>query len=102
VRVIERQLQLINDIRSQINPLALNATIEARAGDAGRGFAVVANEVKSPAGQTTKAAGEIGWRIATTQAATLGPVEAHDKSTVGQRERLADARYRPTGARLRR
>lgn len=51
---------LIDDIASRTNLLALNATIEAaRAGDAGRGFAVVAHEVKSLAGQTSNASGEI-------------------------------------------
>ena len=55
---------LIRDVAAQTNLLALNATIEAaRAGDAGRGFAVVAQEVKSLAGQTEKATGDITQQI---------------------------------------
>jgi methyl-accepting chemotaxis protein len=54
----------IGGIAGQTNLLALNATIEAaRAGDAGKGFAVVAHEVKSLAGQTARATGEISGQI---------------------------------------
>ncbi|GJE11116.1 MULTISPECIES: methyl-accepting chemotaxis protein [Methylobacterium] len=68
---ISSAVSLITDIASQTNLLALNATIEAaRAGEAGRGFAVVATEVKELAGQTGRATGEIGERIAEIQAAT--------------------------------
>lgn len=57
-------VQAITDIAEQTNLLALNATIEAaRAGDAGRGFAVVAAEVKSLAGQTAAATGDISKQI---------------------------------------
>jgi methyl-accepting chemotaxis protein len=57
-------LKLINDIAANTNLLALNATIEAaRAGEAGKGFAVVAAEVKTLAGQTMKATGQIAANI---------------------------------------
>lgn len=65
-------VKLIQDIAEQTNLLALNATIEAaRAGEAGRGFAVVANEVKSLAGQTARATGEISAQIAAVQSVSL-------------------------------
>jgi len=56
----------IDAIAKQTNLLALNATIEAaRAGDAGKGFAVVAGEVKTLAGQTSQATGEIAEILST-------------------------------------
>jgi len=68
---------LIRDVAAQTNLLALNATIEAaRAGDAGRGFAVVAQEVKSLAGQTEKATGDITRQIASIEATTAHMVQA--------------------------
>jgi len=68
---------LIRDVAAQINLLALNATIEAaRAGEAGRGFAVVAQEVKSLAGQTEKATGDITRQISSIEATTSHVVQA--------------------------
>ena len=68
---------LIRDVAAQTNLLALNATIEAaRAGDAGRGFAVVAQEVKSLAGQTEKATGDITRQISSIEVTTSQVVQA--------------------------
>jgi methyl-accepting chemotaxis protein len=55
----------------------LNATIEAaRAGDAGRGFAIVAAEVKTLAGQTSKATQDIQRQIGALQKAAADSVNA--------------------------
>ncbi|MFT8871613.1 MAG: methyl-accepting chemotaxis protein [Sporolactobacillus sp.] len=57
---INRIVELINDIASQINLLSLNASIEAeRAGAAGRGFAVVAQEIRHLAESTKGSAVDI-------------------------------------------
>jgi methyl-accepting chemotaxis protein len=68
---------LISQIAEQTNLLALNATIEAaRAGEAGKGFAVVASEVKTLAGQTAKATGDIHQQIGAMQDVTRRTVDA--------------------------
>ena len=76
-RSIGDVVSLIGNIAAQTNLLALNATIEAaRAGEAGRGFAVVATEVKSLAGQTAQATGNITTQIKSMQDATEGAMQA--------------------------
>jgi methyl-accepting chemotaxis protein len=84
VQYIDRVVGLITTIAGQTNLLALNATIEAaRAGDAGRGFAVVAQEVKSLAGQTTRALAEISEKTASVRQASQSVSEAiHGISSV--------------------
>jgi methyl-accepting chemotaxis protein len=64
-------VDVIGTIAGQTNLLALNATIEAaRAGEAGKGFAVVAGEVKSLAGQTARATGDVSTRIEAVRRST--------------------------------
>jgi methyl-accepting chemotaxis protein len=64
--------------------LVLPDAIEAaRAGEAGRGFAVVAQEVKSLAGQTTRALAEISEKTASVRLASQSVSAAiHDISRV--------------------
>jgi len=81
----------IDAIAKQTNLLALNATIEAaRAGDAGKGFAVVAGEVKTLAGQTSQATGEIA-EILSTLNHHAGRLSEQSANLAGSFETMAKA-----------
>lgn len=77
-RAVATIVGLIGSIAKRTKLLALNATIEAaRAGESGRGFAVVATEVKTLAGQTSDATGEIAEQISAMQAVVDRVVKAN-------------------------
>ncbi|URZ03840.1 methyl-accepting chemotaxis protein [Clostridium felsineum] len=70
-------IEIINSISEQTDLLALNAAIEAAsAGEAGRGFAVVADEVRKLAGESSKAAEEIGILIRDIQLEINNTIES--------------------------
>ena len=75
--IINSFVATITEITEQTNLLSLNASIEAaRAGEAGRGFAVVAEEIRKPADDSAKAAGEIRNNVANITAQTQNSVES--------------------------
>ncbi|MEW5011950.1 MAG: methyl-accepting chemotaxis protein [Cycloclasticus sp.] len=80
--VVNKFLNVIDEIASQTNLLALNAAIEAaRAGQHGRGFAVVADEVRNLASKTASATHEISELLAHLIAAAKNSVTSMAKAT---------------------
>jgi methyl-accepting chemotaxis protein len=72
----------VNDLAEQSNLLAVNAAVEAaKAGEQGRGFAVVAQEVKSLAGQSKQATGQVRSILGDIQKATSSAVMAAEQGS---------------------
>jgi methyl-accepting chemotaxis protein len=87
-------ISIIDEIASKTNLLALNATNDAaRAGEAGKGFAVVASEVKGLAGQTARAAEDVGRRIGAVRSTTADVADALGRvaEAIGRVDRIAAA-----------
>lgn len=79
---IEKIVEVISGISSQINLLALNASIEAaRAGEHGKGFAVVAQEVKKLAEKSSKSAEQINKLVSDIKTQTNVTNALMDKVT---------------------
>ncbi len=88
---LKKMADEVGQIASQTNLLALNAAIEAaRAGEAGRGFAVVADAVRSLSSQSGATGKRIGEKIGAVNAAIQTTLSAAERSTVLDRQTLAE------------
>ena len=77
---IAKIVTTVNELAEDPNLLAVNAAIEAaRAGEHGRGFAVVAREVRSLAGQSKQAAGQVRAILNDIQKAVAAAVRATEQ-----------------------
>ncbi|MDF2614887.1 MAG: methyl-accepting chemotaxis protein [Clostridia bacterium] len=79
-KLIQKIIEVINNISAQTNLLALNAAIEAaRAGEAGKGFAVVSVEIRKLAEQSAASTKDISAIIYAIQEEILEVIESIEK-----------------------